>query len=484
MAQLTTRPNATLSAGTVTGAASTHAALSDSSDSSFVAGNFRVGFAEAALPAGARVKRYSLRVKAIALSGPNDLTLALSSEFSGGTDTQVTRTLVNWSNPVTATLLTLTTPREGSALDVTAHLGSGVGIYELYLDTAYVAMPTLAVSSPSGTVTATNQPPVTWTTTLDSDGGGQSKYEVRVFTAAVHADGSFDPESSTTVEASGELLGSDSTFIPADLADGTYWIYVRVAQTIAGQDLWSDWDSVSATVDVDRPGAPLADVVGDPALGGNRFELEVQAGDADTFGFEIQRQSDDGQWATVPSIEAAGFIRPDEDGNAVAFDLDARNGIEETYRVRAASVDFTGLGATSSWVEVSGMWQSRSWWIKHPTMPELNLPVTLWSEPGYTRTGRQGIFQPLGSNRAVVVGGTPGFRTGQIAFWLDTKAEQDGLDALLESGSSLLVQAPANHHWPDRWVRFADLDRRRPADKAGIEDRIDSLRWTEVQAPA
>ena len=83
----------------------------------------------------------------------------------------------------------------------------------------------------------------------------------------------------------------------------------------------------------------------------------------------------------------------------------------------------------------------------------------------------------------MVVDDTPGQKTGSISLRFDTEAEQEAFDELFTSGDSLLIQAPADNHWPDRWVRLAEQERTRVVDKGWAEATIDTYTWTEVGRP-
>lgn len=184
----------------------------------------------------------------------------------------------------------------------------------------------------------------------------------------------------------------------------------------------------------------------------------------------------------VEQASSAGTYIEGVEG-ATVYDYEARNGTAETYRVRALHDFGGGSYSASAWVQDSGTYTSPYWWVKHPSLPALNLPVTVYSQEGYSREARQGIFQALGSTRAVVVDDEAGPKTGSITFRFDTDAEQDAFDELFTAGVSLLIQAPSGHHWPDRWVRLAGQDRRRIVDKSWGEATLDTYTWTEVGRP-
>jgi len=491
---VTTRPNATDDAATsVTGAATTHAALSDDSDASYadLSGLFGdtmvVQLAEPSIPAGAAVKQYVLRIRNCVISGSSVSTVV--ELRNGSTVLGTSNSSATWTTATTVTYITYAT---GSAIaDLRASVRSvffGVlatlRSFELYVDTTYVAKPTTTVTAPTGSLTTTSLPTVTWSNTLDSDGGAQTSAQVKIFSAAQYGAGGFDPSTSPATY-SGTVSGSaTSKATDVALADDSYRAYVRVAQTVNGSSHWSDWDYEAFSVLLDRPGDPTVNVTGETSYGRIKVDMSDTAGTATTDYFEIQKLETDGvTWRQLRTIDGAGMLTPDGSGDAFAYDPEARNGTAETYRVRALHDFGGGSYSASAWVQDTATYTSPYWWVKHPSLPALNLPVIVYSQAGYSREARQGIFQALGSTRAVVVDDEAGPKTGSITFRFDTDAEQDAFDELFTAGVSLLVQAPSGHHWPDRWVRLAGQDRRRIVDKSWGEATLDTYTWTEVGRP-
>lgn len=489
MTVVTTRPDATTSntGVSITGAATAHAALSDDSDSSYVTTDASgdelvLGCAEPSIPAGAVIKGLEMRLR----TSTTGTSYMRSKVWDSDSMNNVVHN-VAWSTPTTT--LVCQSPWNGaSALAIFAsvafHSGAAVKTYEVFVDTTYVAKPTTTVTAPTGSVGNTNTPTVTWSNTLDSDGGAQTSAQVKIFSAAQYGAGGFDPSTSPATY-SGTVSGSATTkATDVALVDGSYRAYVRVAQTVNYSSHWSDWDYEAFSVLLDRPGDPTVNVTGETSYGRIKVDMSDTAGDATTDYFEIQRLEPDGvTWRQLRTIDGAGTLTPDGSGDALAYDPEARNGTAETYRVRALHDFGGGSYSASAWVQDSGTYTSPYWWVKHPSLPALNLPVIVYSQAGYSREARQGIFQALGSTRAVVVDDEAGPKTGSITFRFDTDAEQEAFDELFTAGVSLLIQAPSGHHWPDRWVRLAGQDRRRIVDKSWGEATLDTYTWTEVGRP-
>lgn len=317
MTVVTTRPDSLLgSSGSppVTGAATIVDALSDDSDSSYVttaagSSSWEVGFDEPVLPTGSLVTRVSARLRCAVTTA--------SKEYATQVSGMDVRPTVNWTTPTTITL----TPAGASSMAMPAASldawlsgvyallvpGSGTGAivqlksYEAFFDVALVEQPEVAVSAPTGTITTTNKPLTSWANTLDSDGGAQSRYEVKVYSAAQYGAGGFDPDTSTPTVSSGQLSGAATSWqMTATLPDDTYRAYVRSGQTVNGTAHWSDWDYEGFVIDVAVPDAPALTVTGLDAHGCVQLDMSEQGSGPSTDAFELQRSLDGGlTWEPV-----------------------------------------------------------------------------------------------------------------------------------------------------------------------------------------
>lgn len=320
----TLRPNATTThTGDLTGGATAHGVLSDDSDSSYTNLSsdelYLGGLGDLTLPAGAVIKSAAVRAR-VAKSGPNTPRLATALGVPGGGDTEVS---VTWTTPTTVTTLTYT-GLSGAIADADIDAATlsiendgssgGLLVYEAYLDVTHVAQPVVSADAPSGTVTNTNLPTVEWSNTLDTDGGAQTRYEVRVFTDAQYGAGGFDPAISTATDESGIVSSSATSWqVTTPLADDTYRAYVRVAQTVNGELHWSDWDNAQFDVDLDLPATPT--LVATPDNPNGRIQLAITpgaGGAASTDLYELQRSLDAGAtWEHVRGLLADGLIATD-----------------------------------------------------------------------------------------------------------------------------------------------------------------------------
>lgn len=495
MTLVTLRPNATTQDGaSITGAATAHAATNDNSDASYVtitsggANSLVVSLGDLTLPAGAVIKSIALRLRSAWVAGATQVTARTT-----GAQTPATVHNISWGVATTTTVLVATTDAvtgtaftdgavDGASVEVTTGSAVGTRIYEVYVDVTYVAKPVVSVVAPTGTLTDTNLPTVEWSNTLDSDGGAQARFQVKVFTDAQYLAGGFDPDTSPATIDSGDTAAAATSWqATSSLADDTYRAYVRVAQTVNGVSHWSAWAFSGFVIDVDLPAAPTFTATADSANARNVLVVDDNAGTATTDAFEIQRSLDGGTtWETVRQLEAGEIAAP---GPVTVYDYEAPNGVETDYRARALH-DYSGLYATSDWVTDSATWTDSSWWLKHPHRPDLNASVNIHSFPEVQRTGRQGVFHPLGAADVTVVSDTRGPATGTVALRTDTTPERDALDALLGTVGTLLLQARAGEDdTSNRYIRVTGHTRTRVADKAFVAEKVEALEFVTVAQP-
>jgi hypothetical protein len=675
----TLRPNGTLgNSAVLTGGATAHAVLSDDDDLSYASyPNFnyvtQLSLGTWSLPAGAVTLGARLRVRQRHTTSPLQWRVQLYDPTrlnADGTGYLVYLSAPLRSQGAVTTTPTATTARlftqaeiDGLSVAIDRDAGPGAGnVYEVYVDLIYVEVPGVTVTAPTGTITDTNRPTVIWSTAMDSAGGAQTHYEVKVFSAAQYTAGGFDPDTSPATDASG-IVASTAAMrqAAAILADGAYRAYVRVAQTVNGALHWSDWDYEAFTVDVLLPASPTMALFAQSASGRIQIDLSDNAGDASTTALELQRatpdfasnlvpdpatKNDGAQWykdnivfiqptGTTITVETDGLaprgfeavqvtgtgaadqgaaiflgslqagqtyavrislrrmsgtdtikvaigrdtfpheevvvvaaaapgssdyteytalvtpaftdlhylyvrkngsdpiafrfnkvlvapssvmidyfdgdtagyewvgtphasasqrgswvpVRNDagDDGvyvasDAMIWDYEASNGIPTRYRARALH-DYSGQYAASEWVMGAATWESSQWWLKHPSRPAFNVPVELFSYANVERAARRGILHPLGARLPVVISDTRGGAGGSIVIQARTVAAQDALDALLDTTAVVLLQGPAAHGEPDRYVSLGDASAVRLVDNGRFHVRRTTIPWSEVARP-
>lgn len=141
-------------------------------------------------------------------------------------------------------------------------------LYALYVDVVTAPRPTLTVTAPSGTVTNTSFPSVTWTPVF-SDGSPQAAYEIKIFDSTTYGGASFSPDTSTPTIGTGIITSTNNgQTLEGDLANSTtYRAYVRVASLINGNNYFSDWAYSQFTLSIDSPATPTVSAFYDSNTG-------------------------------------------------------------------------------------------------------------------------------------------------------------------------------------------------------------------------
>jgi hypothetical protein len=344
MATYTLRPNANwnnASAFTINGgSASVHAALADSSDSTFIKRTsttvpafYETEFGTQTLTGTEKIEYVNLRARLnIGTSGSVQISLGVITDRNGR---EVSHSVpFTKSNTLTLTTLDtalkLTTAPNGAEwtqtlldnlvvkfTDNALASGDRSELMALFVDVVTTTQPTVTVTAPSGTITDTTFPSVTWTY-ADTDGDPQSAYEIKIFDATTYGGATFSPDTTTPTITTGIVTSeNDGQTLEADLADGTtYRAYVRVAQLLNGSNYFSAWAYSEFTIDVDAPAPPLISAFFDEtskaititifgrtnALSANQSSLEV-----DTVGWEASSNCSIARSTSQASIGSASL---------------------------------------------------------------------------------------------------------------------------------------------------------------------------------
>lgn len=451
-----------------------------------------LGFEE---PTGGPFVRVALRVRVARTSAG---TVVIEYKTVGGSAPRTVRHNIFWPSPVTYEVAKFNIEAFDIA-DVKLSVGrvtpvgvTVLNVYELYLDFITVDQPVANVFAPSGEITDTNLPTIQWTNTLDPDGGEQTHYEVKIFKATVEDDLDFDPDSSLEVLGSGILSGNNLShrFDNNKLDDNDYFAFVRVGQMVNGEIYWSVWSSKAFTISVGSPPQPGIPDIPTVALvpDGGGFRILVAATDPGTGPvqagqFQVQSSADnESTWVNVRTYIGNGLVPAtgDDPNTVMVADYESPNGADIVYRVRGI---YNKLVYTD-WAYETARWDNESWCIKSPTQPDLNLAINPRGQPSKHKAMRQGVFFPAGSSRPVVVSDKPESWTGELLVRIDSDADRVALQALIDSASVLLVQAPADvYDWPDTWIVATEYRRERAVDVSWAKWTFDGIPWMEVDRP-
>lgn len=485
MSSQTLRPTSTiqLGSGSVTGGLSAHAVLSDDSDSSYVDINgnlYNATVLAYTLPSlgGATVTAALTYAKARTTDSPGPPFFAnLDSSTVCGAGYGYGRTTVYNS----AALVSIASAYgDGSALQ-NGFWGAYIRLYETYLILFYIDVPTVNALGPTGTLTETNRPTITWEAEFDEDSTGLADYQVRVFTDAVYGGGGFNAATSTAAWETGmaaDPAGSaGSVLVTTSLPNDTYRAYVRVKDSVSG---WSAWDYSEFTVNVSPPDPPGISLSSDAANGRVAIAVSPDNSPIDTDGILIEHSLDGGTTWEAVAEDAGG-------SNRTLYDYFVPSGQSVSYRV--AGWNDTASDRLYSTFTTGSITPSLGYWIKHPTDPSLNFKIDdrpnvyLRNFDSITRAARQTVNQPLGRSDVVVITDTYGAETGDLVVLISTQANLDDLNAILETAASLYLTGPGGGVGRDRWVVFGDLSASRLIDKKVASPFDVTLPWTEVARP-
>lgn len=284
MALYTLRPNANWNNdGSFTisgGAASVYAALADDSNTTYITRTsttvpaaYEMEMDTFSLAATEKVVSVNLRARFnVGTNGIIQLSLGVITDRNGRTvyySVPYTKQKTFSTTTVDASLYLATAPNGATwtqtlldnlvvkFLDGATASGDRGQLLEVYVDVLTTAQPTVTVTAPTGTITDTSFPAVTWTY-ADSDGDIQAAYEIKIFSAAQYTASGFDAEYSTSVLDTGVIVSTNNgQSLEVDLPNSTtYRAYVKVAQIVNGVNYWSNWAYSQFTMGIDSPATP------------------------------------------------------------------------------------------------------------------------------------------------------------------------------------------------------------------------------------
>jgi len=503
MAVTTVRPNATASGAslfTLTGAPVTlHAATNDDSNSSYFSKSTSIvgqasallDFGTTTITASQRVKRVRVRVKATTPTSAGRINvylgtrtdnqnyfhsaLAIRGAYSLVTFTGAYQTAApngeDWSQ---ATI-------DGLRVKVTEYNDTGVlgDIFELYVDVDISAQPTVTVSAPTGTITTTTAPDVTWAY-ADTDNETQTFYEIKVFTAAQYNAGGFSALTSTSTYESGEVASSDGTAVVGDLLlSGVYRAYVRVAKTVNGSPFYSDFAFSQFTITVTPPTVPTVAASWNNDLGKATLTVTgaIPTGFTSQY-FNVYRSIDAG--VTYEILRDGEELTPSASYVATAVDYEAPRGIVVYYRARAIGIDSASEEFPSAYSTVQQVLitNDESWWFKAVTEPDINLgSIRVLAELDTSIEEANTVFRPLGATRPIVVAGPLQGEDGIYSIKTINETEWDNFYPILTYQGIILVQDPFGNQ---KYIRVISRTWSAASQSDGIIYRDIDLAYVEV----
>ena len=188
-------------------------------------------------------------------------------------------------------------------------------LYKLYAVVTTAPRPSVSVTAPSGTVTDTSFPSVTWTPTF-SDGSPQSAYEIKIFDSTTYGGSGFSADTSTPTIGTGIITSTNNgQTLEGDLANSTtYRAYVRVASLINGANYFSAWAYSQFTLSIDSPATPTVSAFYDSNTGAVTVTIfgRTNAMSANQASFE----TDTTGWAAVTNCSISRSTSQASSGSA------------------------------------------------------------------------------------------------------------------------------------------------------------------------
>jgi len=188
-------------------------------------------------------------------------------------------------------------------------------LYKLYAVVTTAPRPSVSVTAPSGTITNTSFPSVTWTPTF-SDGSPQSAYEIKIFDASTYGGATFSADTSTPTISTGIITSTNNgQTLEGDLANSTtYRAYVRVASLINGANYFSAWAYSQFTLSIDSPATPTVSAFFDSNTGAVTVTIfgRTNAMSANQASFE----TDTTGWAAVTNCSISRSTSQASSGSA------------------------------------------------------------------------------------------------------------------------------------------------------------------------
>lgn len=384
--------------------------------------------------------------------------------------------------------------------------------YKADIDVTFISPPTVTISGPSGTVTATSRPTILWSVTAEK---AQTLAQIRVYTQA-------------TANAGGFVAGqTDGLIYSANVVDGTtehqlaegipnddYRVFVRSRHKVNGQDQISAWDSQDWTQGISAPTAPtIGTLLADQSLGVITVPITAPASSTPAVDrIELQRRvartaSELGDYETVDTnVQIAA--------GATGYFHDERVPEFWQYQYRARSIAVTGgEDLASVWDDTTNTFTS---WTMSPYYflldtgfrgdgssyapsdgAAIRLRAASNSIPGQTRRRAYGRHEIRGRADPVVtydvVQLADPFQLTALSFiddiadpfsFPDTYASRQEIDQMLARDTVLVLKAEQETGVANRFVVVVEHQRLRVPDALEAETtRLEVFTLVEVAEP-
>jgi hypothetical protein len=344
--------------------------------------------------------------------------------------------------------------------------------------------PTNDVQTPTGVVSTTNTPVVSWTYT-DVELNVQSEALIRVFQQSGGTWVGFDPDVAVPVFQGTITDDSTSILCTTKLANtSTFRAYVKVAHKLSdGSTLWGIWNFNDFTTSFSAPAAPTLTV--SPHNERVMLTMTPPAGPwtPDIDYFQLEKSLDGGvTWNTFrygTLAKSTGF--PDNTTPLVVYDYEVPFFTTVQYRAFSISTDlgldvFSVASATAS-VSLN----QNVVWIKDPSNASLNCSFRIedsWLKRIKSRA--RSIHQPLGRSKPVVIRGSANASAFSTTLLVVGESDWAKLMSLVEADRTLYLQTPKGS-WYVEIAADVNTEDRLFDRRAGEQDvwKI-TIPWQEV----
>jgi hypothetical protein len=321
--------------------------------------------------------------------------------------------------------------------------------------------PVTNVTAPSGAITTTNKPLVTWTYTDPEGIAAQMRYEVAIWKRPGASWTGFDPDTTTLVPAFHvEAAGQDTSAQDTAILDngGVYRAYVRTAHAVKDQPpyIYGAWNFEDFNINLTPPPAPTLTETFDydhavslivtpdpPASGQPSVEL-----------MEVQRSLDGGvTWAPFRYGTLALSNAFPWNAGAIFALTDPEVPFGVTLQYRAFEIDTTAGTPVYSAPSniITTVKRPQSIWIKDPadsTNSQKFMSEASWLDRN--KFVASSSYAPLGREMPVVVRGLTAGSSTQLHLLVEGASLKEQLDVLLGVTHALYVQTP-------KWCGYASV---------------------------
>lgn len=302
-------------------------------------------------------------------------------------------------------------------------------------------------------------------------------YQMRLGVDFYNASGTYlstmwGPLSSTNATG---LAGGALQQVQAPAGSATGSPVVEVTATAAAQGFRFDQMALTTsqapwTALVDADNAAVALTFASPQPGGYYSTLSVWRTGPDGIQVPVRTQGG----------EMDGFLI----GTSTLWagtDYEAPLGVAVTYTALWQGSAIADFQVTTDPITVPPPSDANFCWIKHPGKPALNRLVMGAVAPNWKRDARQAAHIMRGRRMPLVISDVRGGHSGDLELFTWTDDDRQALDALLDDGGVLLVQAPAGIGFDGNlYAAVADTSEERLGGMASEAGRRWTLSLTEV----